>query len=160
MYVRVVCEAVAVHAPELVGDYRSPFTDAVRAVRLGAKLEEGIVRWSNQTDRRALDLITAQTTDAVATFLDTAYVARYLERLAAKAATPVADPEARVAEVSKALKFTEQQRKAILSDFLQAGDITASGIMQAVTSVAERAEADTAYEMEATACRALELAAT
>jgi hypothetical protein len=117
MYVRVVCEQVAVLAPALLAGYRSPFTgaagadnpvvfagfvifnsetgcgaftltprlvvqvcrngmtitrDAVRAVHLGERLDEGPVSWSGNTQDKTLALITARTTDAVATFLDPA----------------------------------------------------------------------------------------
>ena len=115
MYVRVVCEQVAVLAPALLADYRSPFTgaagadnpavfagfvisnsetgcgaftltprlvvqvcrngltitkDAIRAVHLGERLDEGVVTWSGNTLDKTLALITARTADAVATFLD------------------------------------------------------------------------------------------
>ena len=110
MYVRVVCEQVAVLAPALLAGYRSPFTgasgadnpvvfagfvitnsetgcgaftltprlvvqvcrngmtitrDALRAVHLGERLEEGMVTWSGNTRDKTLALITAKTTDAV-----------------------------------------------------------------------------------------------
>jgi len=48
--------------------------DAVRTVHLGERLDEGPVTWSGNTQDKTLALITARTTDAVATFLDPAYV--------------------------------------------------------------------------------------
>jgi hypothetical protein len=48
-----------------------------------------------------------------------------------------------------------------LGHFIRGGDITAGGVMHAVTSAAQiQDDADTAYEMESAALRALDLAAT
>ena len=44
--------------------------DAMRAVHLGERLDEGIVTWSGNTRDKTLALITAKTTDAVGTFLN------------------------------------------------------------------------------------------
>ena len=44
--------------------------DAMRAVHLGERLDEGVVTWSGNTQDKTLALITAKTTDAVTTFLD------------------------------------------------------------------------------------------
>ena len=40
--------------------------DAMRAVHLGERLEQGVVTWSDNTRDKTLALITAKTTDAVA----------------------------------------------------------------------------------------------
>ena len=130
MYVRVVCEQVAVLAPALLADYRSPFTgaagadnpavfagfvisnsetgcgaftltprlvvqvcrngmtitkDAIRAVHLGERLEEGVVTWSGNTLDKTLALITARTSDTVATFLDPRYTDRVVRAIAEQA---------------------------------------------------------------------------
>src|ERR1019366_4625479 len=50
--------------------------DAMRAVHLGERLDEGVVTWSGNTQDKTLALITAKTTDAVAAFLDPGYVER------------------------------------------------------------------------------------
>ena len=50
--------------------------DAIRAVHLGERLDEGVVTWSGNTLDKTLALITARTTDAVATFLDPRYADR------------------------------------------------------------------------------------
>ena len=49
--------------------------DALRAVHLGERLEEGAVTWSDNTRDKTLALITAKTTDAVTAYLDPGYVA-------------------------------------------------------------------------------------
>ena len=72
------------------------------------------------------------------------------------------DTESREVQVNgQRLRFTDTQQKDILNHFIRGGDITAGGVMHAVTSVARTLDdADTAHEMESQALRALEAAAT
>ncbi|MEU7889787.1 DUF932 domain-containing protein [Microbispora bryophytorum] len=207
MYVRVVCEQVTALAPELLKNYRSPFTgaagadnplvfagfvisnsetgcgaftitprllvqvcrngmtitaDAHRHVHLGGRLDDGgsAVRWSSDTQDKNLQLITAQTRDAITTFLDTDYLTTKIRELTAAAGAEIADPDKTIQAVTSKLRFTDDQQREILRHFIRGGDITAGGVMHAVTSVAQTLDdADTAHEMEAQALRALHLAA-
>lgn len=135
--------------------------DAVRAVHLGERLDEGVVSWSGNTQDKTLALITAKTTDAVTTFLDPAYAQRAVRALEKDAGHLVADPQAAVETVSQRLRFTDSQQSDILTHFIRGGDVTAGGIMHAVTAAAQtQADADTAHEIETVALRALEIAAT
>lgn len=135
--------------------------DAVRAVHLGERLDEGLVSWSGNTQDKTLALITAKTTDAVAAFLDPGYAERAVRALERDAGHPVADPQAAVETVSQRLRFTDAQQQEIMAHFIRGGDVTAGGVMHAVTAAAQtQADADTAHEMEAAALRALEVAAT
>ena len=134
--------------------------DAMRAVHLGERLEEGMVTWSDNTRDKTLALITAKTTDAVATYLDPGYVEGALRAIEKDAGRPVADPQETIRTVSQRLRFTEMQQNDILTHFIRGGDVTAGGGMHAVTSAAQtQADADTAHEMESLALRALEVAA-
>jgi hypothetical protein len=73
---------------------------------------------------------------------------------------PVTDPEQAVRTVSQRLRFTDARQKDILNHFIRGGDVTAGGVMHAVTSVAQTLDdADAAHEMEGQALRALEAAA-
>lgn len=135
--------------------------EAVRAVHLGERLDEGLVSWSGNTQDKTLALITAKTTDAVAAFLDPGYAERAVRALERDAGHPVADPQAAVEAVSQRLRFTDAQQQEIMAHFIRGGDVTAGGVMHAVTAAAQtQADADTAHEMEAAALRALEVAAT
>ncbi len=63
--------------------------------------------------------------------------------------------------MSARLRFTDDQQRDILAHFIRGGDLTAGGVMHAVTSVAQTLDdADTAHEMESLALRALEAAAS
>lgn len=133
--------------------------DALRGVHLGSKMDAGVVKWSTDTARRALELVTARTRDAVATFLEPDYVRGKVTELEAMAGVPVEDAAKTVELVAAKLSYTQEQQASILDHFVRGGQLTAGGIMQAVTSVAQTLpDADAAHEMEGTALRALALA--
>jgi hypothetical protein len=72
----------------------------------------------------------------------------------------VTDPGEAIKVISSQLRFTDAQAATILSHFIRGGDLTAGGVMHAVTSAAQvQPDADTAHEMEAASTRALTLAA-
>ena len=66
--------------------------DAIRAVHLGERLDEGVVTWSGNTLDKTLALITAKTTDAVTTFLDPGYVERAVRAIEARRRAPAGRP--------------------------------------------------------------------
>ena len=134
--------------------------DAVRAIHLGEKLDEGVIRWSEDTQRKNLELITAKARDAVSTFLDVEYMERVIRRLEETAGTPVSDAPAVVEAVAKKLSFSKEQTAGVLDHFIKGADLTAGGVMHAVTSFAQTiTDADVAADFEAAGVRAMELAA-
>lgn len=134
--------------------------DATREIHLGSRLDTGVVRWSPETLRRNLALVTSQTADAVATFLDRDYLVVKLAELEQAAGVPVKDAPAVITAVSKKLGFTEDQQTSILNHFIAGGQLTAGGVMQAITATAQTVDdGDTAHALEAAALPALELAA-
>ncbi|MCT9093442.1 DUF932 domain-containing protein [Streptomyces sp. ASQP_92] len=134
--------------------------DVMRAVHLGGKQDEGIVQWSGATQRKMLELIAAKTTDAVTQFLSPAYVETKLRALEGAAGRPVTDPVKTIEVVSKQLNITDTVRDSILGHFIQGGQLTAGGVMQAITSVAQTLpDADAAHELEGRALPALAAAA-
>lgn len=134
--------------------------DAHRAVHLGGKLDEGVIDWSGETQQRNLDLITAKTKDAVKRFLNPAYVQRIVSDMESKAGVPITRPADTIQVVSQSLRFSDEQQDAILSHFIKGGDLSAAGVMHAVTSVAQTlTDADTAHEMESRALQVLHLTA-
>ncbi len=183
MYVKVRCEPVAVMAPLLLNGYRSPFTgcgacaltprlvaqvcdngmtitrDAKRMIHLGERQAEGVT-WSGDTTDKRLALLTAMVRDTVTAILDPAYVERAVRALEKDAGHPVADPAEAVKVIGARLRYTEAQQKDILNHFIRGGDLTAGGILHAVTSAAQvQGDGDTAWDMENTAIDALRLAA-
>lgn len=134
--------------------------DAVRNVHLGGRLEDGVVRWTDETQQRNLDLIASRTADAVATFLDTEYMERVIREVEEQAGIPVSNPVETVRAVGKKLAFTEAQITGVLDHFIKGADATAGGVMQAVTSFAQTVEdPDAANAVEEQGMRAMQLAA-
>ncbi|WP_405018087.1 DUF932 domain-containing protein [Kitasatospora sp. NBC_00070] len=206
MYVRVVADEVRAYAPELLRNYRSPFTeargadnptvfagfeisnsetgcgaftivprlvvqvcdngmtitkDAMKSVHIGGRQQDGVIRWSDNTQARTLDLVTSQTADAVRTFLDHDYVNQQLRDIQEKAGARIKDPEKTITTVSQRLRFTEERRADIFAHFIQGADLSAGGVLHAVTSVAQTLpDADEAHELESLGIRAMELAAS
>ena len=135
--------------------------DAARKTHLGAKLDSGVVKYSDTTLRANLELVKSQTTDAVRTFLDVDYLKAKIVELEAKAGVKVADPTVTIATVAKRLGFTKAQETDIMAHFITGGQLTAGGVMQAVTSAAQlQADGDGQWDMEALAVPALALAAS
>jgi hypothetical protein len=135
---------------------------AVGRTHIGARItdEDGIVDPSAETMRKLLDLITAQTIDTIRAYLNVDFVARAVADLERAAGVTVRKPEATIKVVSQQLRYTKDQQDAILAHFIAGADLSAGGVMQAVTSVARSIEdADAAYRMETTASKALQLAA-
>jgi hypothetical protein len=134
--------------------------DAVRAVHLGERLEEG-VRWSGDTLDRQLALVTAKARDAVTAFLSPGYAERVVRGLEKKAGHAVTDAAKTVEVISGRLRYSEAQQAEILDHFIKGGDLTAGGIMHAVTSAAQLQDnGDASWDLENTALDALTLAAS
>ena len=206
MVVRVHSEAIRSIAPNLLRNYRSPFTgstgadnpvvfagfdftnsetgggafmvtprivfqvcdngvkitkDALRAVHLGARMDEGVIRWSNDTQQANINLITKQARDAVRRFLDVRYMQRKIEEIEEKAGRRVTDADHTIRVIGQRLRFTEDEQRLILNHFIDGADRSAGGILHAVTSAAQTlTDPDAAYEMEGVGIRAMEIAAS
>lgn len=133
--------------------------DAIRSVHLGSRLEEGQVRWADDTEKAFDDLITMKVRDAVTAFLTPEYVQSCVDKLEAKSGKPIGDPK-NVEVVAKQLKFNEGEQAALMSHFIKGGQLTAGGVMAAVTSMCQEiSDPDRSYEVQATGLRAMELAA-
>lgn len=145
---------------QICGNGLTITADALSKVHVGARLDEGVVRWSRETERRALDLVTAQTRDAVAHYLTPTYLTAKITEIEQTASTPVADAVKTVEIVGKTLAYNPTQQATILSHFIAGGQPTAGGILQAVTSTAQTLpDADQAHALETSALRAMAIAA-
>lgn len=134
--------------------------EAMKRQHLGQKLAEGEIKWSDDTMQKSLALVTAQTRDAVNTFLSPAYLAAKVAEMERFASVEVADPDLTIKHVSSKLRYSEDRQADILRHFMLGGQATAGGVMQAVTSVAQiTVDADEAAALEGDGIRALELAA-
>lgn len=132
--------------------------DALREIHLGSRLESGVIRWSDETQQKSIELVKAKTADAVKTFLDVEYVRGVVERLEAKAGKPVVEATATIQRLAKAQSWSSGEAETILEHFLLGGQATAGGVMQAVTSAAQTVTSpDRAWELESSAVAVMEL---
>jgi hypothetical protein len=203
MYMRVSAPEIQALAPELLKNYRSPFTgdmgadnptvfagfvisnsevgggaftvtprlvirvctngmtvtkDALRAVHLGGKQDDGLIRWGQDTARKQLELVKLRTRDAVRTFLDVDYMTRVIADATERAGKPVEKPVETIKSVGKTLGYSKADQDGILDHFIKGADATSGGLMQAVTSYAQTVgNADTASDLEGSALRILSL---
>jgi hypothetical protein len=127
---------------------------------LGAKLDEDAITWSDETQRRNVELITSMTTDAVHAFMSREFLTEQVSRLEREAGVPISNPAETIKTVSRQLAFTEAQQADILDHFIRGGQMTAGGVMQAVSSVAQTvADGEAAADLEAAAIPAMAAAA-
>lgn len=134
--------------------------DALSKIHLGAKLDEGAVVWSNETRQAANQLAKEQVKDAVKSFLNATYVQKVIDELEQVAVVEVQDVPKTIEVVAKQLAYTETEAKGILDHFIKGGQVTAGGILQAVTSWTQEIEdPDRAFEFEASGLKAMEVAA-
>jgi len=131
-----------------------------RKTHLGAKLDEGVITWSAETTKRLVSLVTSQAKDAVNTYLNPDYLAAWVDEIEGKAVAPVTDAAGTIERIGKVHAFSEAEQAQILDCFIKSGDLTAGGVMQAVTAAAQGVEdPDRQAQMEDVAMAVLETAA-
>ena len=134
--------------------------DVLKSVHLGGQLEAGPIQWSGDTHRKAEQLVTAKTRDAVRTFLNPEYVQGVINGMTEAAQVTVTKPTDTIQELSKTLRFDEDTTNGILEHFLTAGDRSAGGVMHAITSHAQTVtDAQKASDLEAIAVQAMHMVA-
>jgi hypothetical protein len=134
--------------------------DVFRKVHLGSKLDEGLVQYGDDTRRMQIDLVKNEARDVVKTFLNPEYLAERIGHLESKAGAPVEDAVKTIELVSKQQHFSADEQALILSHFIDGGQRTAGGVMQAITSAAQQIDdPDRAYELESSAVAAMEFVA-
>jgi hypothetical protein len=130
--------------------------DVSRKQHVGERLDEGVIDWSAETRKRQLALITSKVSDAVRKFSSVEFWTAKVAELEEQAAKPVTDADKTIKAVSKALRYSEAEQTSILDMFIHGGQMTAGGVMNAVTAAAQTiADPDRAAEIERTAVRAL-----
>ncbi|GAA5091408.1 hypothetical protein [Nocardia iowensis] len=126
---------------------------------LGDKLDTGTVGgWSQDTYRKRLSVITAETRDKVSEWLSPQFLNSRVEELERHATTPVSKPDRAIEVIAKQLGFNDDERAGILSHFIAGGQLTAAGIAHAVTSYSQTIpDADRADTLDDLALHAMAL---
>lgn len=116
---------------------------------LGARLDDGLVDYSDATREANRRLITSMAQDTVRSFLSKDYLDKVVTKLTERAGEPVAKPEETIKEVTRKLEIPALYDD-VLSHFIKGADLTRGGVMHALTAAAQSSEidADTAFRME------------
>lgn len=116
---------------------------------LGARLDDGLVDYSDATRAANQQLIMSMAQDTVRTFLTEGYLTSVIQKLEERAGEPVAKPEQAIKEVTQKLEVPALYDD-VLAHFIKGADLSRGGIMHAVTAAAQSTEidADTAFRME------------
>lgn len=134
--------------------------DGFRKVHIGGRLQEGTVNWSTDTVDAGNAFVRSQVKDAVASFLSEGYLENLRDDLLRDAGVEVTDVVKTIEVVAKKLQYTQTEQEAILADFIKGGQVTSGGVLNAVTSVAQRIEdPDRAFDFNNSAIDAMKVAA-
>jgi len=135
--------------------------DAKNLVHRGERMPAGIVTWSEDTRRAEMTLIAKKTRDTVRTFLDVDFMLAKLHDVARDAGIPITDPAATLEHVATKNAYTDAEAATILAHFISGADLTAGGVLHAITSTAQTLQhPDRAAHLEATTLDAMALAGT
>ncbi len=126
--------------------------EAVSARHLGAKLDDGLIRYSERTRQANLELITSQAEDAIRTFLRADFVQSIVDEMTANAVGEVKEADKAVKEITQKIECPALYDD-VLTMFIKGGDMSRGGLVHAVTAAAqsENIDADTAYSMQSKA---------
>ena len=133
-----------------------------RKVHLGKAHAEGEINWSTETLEKELELIAAQTKDAVKAFLSGDFLAKEVNKIEALAGVPLLSDTAdeKITEVLTSSKYTQADIAGVLEHFKLGGKLDVGGLGNAVTSYSQTLpDADAAARLNATAVPVMQLAA-
>ena len=132
---------------------------AMVKIHLGARMDEGAIKWSQATMEAANNLTKLQVRDAIGQFLTTDFLQRVVDELTEKATKEISDVQKTLEVVGKKLSYNDVEQAGILSHFIKSGQVTTGAVMQAVTSYAQGVrEVTRANDLAATGVEAMELA--
>jgi hypothetical protein len=123
--------------------------DAVRAIHVGSRLEEGAIAWSATTQRKAVELLQSKIADATRTFCSVEYLQRLVDELRASKGVEVNNVTQAFEKVKSDIGLTESEVELALTAFMRSGDTSVFGLGQAITAIAQQAEdSDRQNELE------------
>lgn len=132
----------------------------IHKVHLGKVLEQGSVKWSNETLAAANELVRNQTADAVGQFLSTDFLSAAVDRWEQAAGVEVKSVKETFEVIAKELSYTEAEQDDIFGAFIKGGDTSAFAVGHAVTAASQNiADPDRAHELAESHFAAVQIAA-
>lgn len=125
---------------------------------IGAKLEENqIIKFSEQTKNKNIELVISQIQDAVRTFCSPDYLNQVVKEYEEKGSKQLQHPAAAVENMSKHYGLTDEKTSSVLDYFIKSGDSSRFGAVQALTFYAHKdSDADSQYDLECVSVEALD----
>lgn len=124
--------------------------DAIARTHLGSRISESGVIWSHDTMEKELDLIIAQTRDAVTRFLSPEYLGQTIADIMA-CREHLEHPSSAAMGLGQRLRFDQEQTGRLIEVFLGGGDKTTTGLLHVATYMAQQMDVERQYEVEADA---------
>lgn len=124
-------------------------SDQIRRTHIGSRLEDfSFVNWSDKTVELNKELILAQVSDTIKTFLSKEWLGKVVADMRESAGIEVIKPTRTIEAVAKDLQFSKDEAEGILEAFLRSNDSTVFGIAQAITFYAQKSEPERQYDLE------------
>ena len=128
--------------------------DALARTHLGSRISETGIIWSEETHHKEMDLIIAQTRDAVKTFLSPEYIGQKISDLL-QYRKELEHPVGTAHHLGSALGFDEERTEYLLESLFKSNDLTTTGAFHAATWVAQGVSIEDQYEVEEAAYQLL-----
>lgn len=133
--------------------------DVARKVHLGGVQDEGEINYAADTVEAMMKVVRLKARDAVRAFLTPEYLKEAIRGLTEAAGKEVkgSDAEKVIKVVGQRLGYNQTQQKGILDYFLNGGQMTSGGILNAVTAYAQddSVSADERFDLERRAVESL-----
>jgi len=125
--------------------------DELRKKHLGVQMDRGVVQWQKDTVEAAANLLDNQVRDAVSTFLTPDYLDEVKRRMLGEGMEErLQHPQHAIQNASDFLGLTEEQEDEVFNHFLEGGQSTKAGVVNAVTFSAQKFDdPDAQFEVEA-----------
>lgn len=123
---------------QICGNGATSTVDAISKRHLGARMDAGI-QYRTDTQAAQMEAVKLATRDAVSTFLSEEWLQARVDEMTRQAGREIAEPEKAIKRVGKTqgIEFTESEISGIFSCFIKGGQMSAGGVMQAVTAHAQ-----------------------
>ena len=115
-------------------------SEQFRQIHLGSKLEEGVIKWSEDTRRKQLELVASAAEDAIRTFISPEYLRKTVDEASEAAGIPIKNMDKAKAALVKTASLSDTEANDAMLAFMRSGDATVLGLAQAVTAIAQHVE--------------------
>lgn len=126
------------------------YNESWQRKHLGAKLDNGLINWSNQTHRHNSQLIMSQIKDTINKFVSPDFIGKKIEEIEAASNTPIENPINYIKNLSKHCGINDDEVTEVLNYFMKQGsqESVFDGV-QAITYFSQTIDEDRRFEMEA-----------